>query len=97
MCHAKLAFVDPPKLDFRLTLPAGSTDSGLLRFVECWLDAFIADSILSQYLLPDHYFTPIAQVCSPCSSSGTIHEGLEHCTACDSFSTMKNVDMSYNI
>lgn len=57
--------MDPPKLDFRLTLPAGSTESGLLRYVEGFLDGFIADNVLSNYLLPDHYFSPIAKVCSP--------------------------------
>ncbi|KAK9800178.1 hypothetical protein WJX73_004159 [Symbiochloris irregularis] len=56
----QVAFVDPPKLDFRLTLPAGSTESGLLRYVEGFLDSFISDNVLANYLLPDHYFSPIA-------------------------------------
>ena len=55
----QVAFVDPPKLDFDLRLPADSHGSGLLDYVQGWADAFITDNILSQYVLPDHFFTQI--------------------------------------
>ena len=55
----QVAFVDPPKLDFDLKLPSESHGSGLLDYVSGWADAFITDKILSQYVLPDHYFTSI--------------------------------------
>lgn len=58
----QVAFVDPPELDFDLQLPADSHGSGLLDYVEGWADAFITDSILSQYVLPDHYFSQIDSV-----------------------------------
>ena len=58
----QVAFVDPPELDFDLTLPSNSHGSGLLDYVEGWADAFITDSILSQYVLPDHYFSQIDSV-----------------------------------
>ena len=51
--------MDPPKLDFDLKLPSESHGSGLLDYVSGWADAFITDKILSQYVLPDHYFTSI--------------------------------------
>lgn len=55
----QVAFVDPPKLDFDLRLPADSHGSGLLDYVQGWADAFITDNILSKYVLPDHYFSQI--------------------------------------
>lgn len=55
----QVAFVDPPKLDFDLRLPSDSHGSGLLDYVSNWADAFICDKILSQYVLPDHYFSQI--------------------------------------
>lgn len=55
----QVAFVDPPKVDFKLTMPAGKTDSGMLRYMEGFIDAFISDNVLSNYLLPDHYFQPL--------------------------------------
>ena len=58
----QVAFVDPPELDFDLQLPSDSHGSGLLDYVEGWADAFITDSILSQYVLPDHYFSQIDSV-----------------------------------
>lgn len=58
----QVAFVDPPELDFDLKLPSDSHGSGLLDYVEGWADAFITDSILSQYVLPDHYFSQIDSV-----------------------------------
>ena len=62
----QVAFVDPPELDFDLQLPSDSHGSGLLDYVEGWADAFITDSILSQYVLPDHYFSQIDSVGSFC-------------------------------
>lgn len=59
VCLPQVAFVDPPKLDFDLKLPSESHGSGLLDYVSGWADAFITDNILSQYVLPDHYFTSI--------------------------------------
>lgn len=56
--------MDPPKLDFDLRLPSESHGSGLLDYVSNWADAFICDKILSQYLLPDHYFSQVDGVCS---------------------------------
>ena len=57
--YAQVAFVDPPKLDFDLRLPSDSHGSGLLDYVQGWADAFISNKILSQYVLPDHYFSQL--------------------------------------
>lgn len=67
MCQpcTQVAFVDPPKVDFKLTMPAGKTDSGMLRYMEGFIDAFISDNVLSNYLLPDHYFQPLTDVRPP--------------------------------
>ena len=65
MMMMQVAFVDPPKLDFDLRLPSDSHGSGLLDYVQGWADAFITDNILSQYVLPDHYFSQIDGVRQP--------------------------------
>lgn len=67
----QVAFVDPPELDFDLQLPSDSHGSGLLDYVEGWADAFITDSILSQYVLPDHYFSQIDSVGCRTSAADT--------------------------
>lgn len=60
--HAQAAFVGLPQLDFELTLPEGVHAVVPVQYLDSWLDSFIADNILSMYMLPDHFFNPVAEV-----------------------------------
>ena len=51
-----------PKVDFQLTLPEGMHSIVPMQYLDGWVDSFIADNILSMYMLPDHFFTQIDQV-----------------------------------
>jgi hypothetical protein len=73
--------VDPPKLDFDLRLPSDSHGSGLLDYVSNWADAFICDKVLSQYVLPDHYFSQVDGVSATCCCRASAVQGKQ--TDCD--------------
>ena len=77
----QVAFVDPPKLDFDLRLPSDSHGSGLLDYVSNWADAFICDKVLSQYVLPDHYFSQVDGVSTTCCCRASAVQGKQ--TDCD--------------
>ncbi|KAK9813440.1 hypothetical protein WJX73_009259 [Symbiochloris irregularis] len=53
------AFVGLPKLDFSLDLPDGLKAVVPVEWLDGWLDSFIADNILSMYMLPDHFFMQV--------------------------------------
>lgn len=50
-----------PHVDFQLTLPEGISGSAPMQYLDGWIDSFIADNILSMYMLPDHFFSQIDQ------------------------------------
>eukprot|EP00877_Chromochloris_zofingiensis_P010136 jgi/Chrzof1/5376/Cz16g00170.t1 len=58
----QVALLEDPLIDFELTVGQGSGGgAGLLDLLEPWLRNFVTDTISSSYVLPGHYFYPLAQ------------------------------------
>lgn len=52
----KVAFVEQPqKVDFEVTVMGGSTLSGLIPSLKAWLVGFARDSLISMYVMPEHW------------------------------------------
>lgn len=68
----QVALLEDPLIDFELTVGQGSGGgAGLLDLLEPWLRNFVTDTISSSYVLPGHYFYPLAQVRAPgCQLNG---------------------------
>lgn len=52
----QVAFVEQPqKVDFEVTVMGGSTLSGLIPSLKAWLVGFARDSLISMYVMPEHW------------------------------------------
>ena len=45
----------PEKVDFEVTVMGGSTLSGLIPSLKAWLVGFARDSLISMYVMPEHW------------------------------------------
>lgn len=53
---AQVAFVQQPqKVDFEVEVMGGSTLSGLIPSLKAWLVGFARDSLISMYVMPEHW------------------------------------------
>ena len=61
----QVAFVEQPEtVDFLVTVMGGSTLSGLIPSLKAWLVGFARDSLISMYVMPDHWtyrLDPVSQ------------------------------------
>lgn len=56
MCAWQVAFVEQPEtVDFEVTVMGGSTLSGLIPSLKAWLVGFARDSLISMYVMPEHW------------------------------------------
>ena len=52
----QVAFVDQPEVvDFEVTVMGGSALSGLIPSLKAWLVGFARDSLISMYVMPEHW------------------------------------------
>ena len=52
----QVAFVEQPEtVDFHVTVMGGSTLSGLVPSLKAWLVGFARDSLISMYVMPEHW------------------------------------------
>lgn len=62
----QVAFVEQPeKVDFEVTVMGGSTLSGLIPSLKAWLVGFARDSLISMYVMPEHWTYRIDPVSPP--------------------------------
>ena len=54
----------PKKVDFEVTVMGGSTLSGLIPSLKAWLIGFARDSLISMYVMPEHWTYRIDPVSS---------------------------------
>lgn len=53
---SQVAFVEQPqKVDFEVEVMGGSTLSGLIPSLKAWLVGFARDSLISMYVMPEHW------------------------------------------
>ena len=45
----------PENVDFEVTVMGGSTLSGLIPSLKAWLVGFARDSLISMYVMPEHW------------------------------------------
>ena len=52
----QVAFVEQPEtVNFEVTVMGGSTLSGLIPSLKAWLIGFARDSLISMYVMPEHW------------------------------------------
>ena len=71
----------PESVDFEVTVMGGSTLSGLIPSLKAWLVGFARDSLISMYVMPEHWTYRIDPV-SP-SSCFTAQHLPYHCPYSD--------------
>ena len=63
----QVAFVEQPEtVDFEVTVMGGSTLSGLIPSLKAWLVGFARDSLISMYVMPEHWTYRLDPVRPPC-------------------------------
>lgn len=64
-----MSFVDQPEtVDFEVSIMGGSTLSGLIPSLKAWLVGFARDSLISMYVMPEHWTYRLDPVSAPPSA-----------------------------